>query len=216
MNASGIISTNASSASLADLGSARARIELTDSSEVYDVPKSPRTAWLAQSRYCVTAGRSRPRSVVERVDRVLRGEAAEHVAPDVARQHLAEREHDHAQQPERDERERETAGEELQHRGGDSLTEAWSPTDREEAPTAAAQGAAAVGPFIVRSLRRATSCSGTLAELVDEVALDLRAARVQRVVEVGEDHRRLVEQQQLDLLRVLPLIGERDGARRTT
>ena len=44
--------TNANSASLTEFGMARARIELTDSFDVYDVPKSPRTAWLAQSRYC--------------------------------------------------------------------------------------------------------------------------------------------------------------------
>ena len=160
MNASGIISTNAKSASLADLGRARARIELTDSPEVYDLPKSPRTAWLAQSRYCVVGRAVEAALLVERVDRLLRGEAAEHVAPDVARQHLPEREHDHAQKDERHERERETAGQEHQHRGGDSLTERWSSGRSEETPTAAAQCAAAVGPSSCESLRRATSCSG--------------------------------------------------------
>ena len=47
----------------------------------------------------------------------LARERAEHVAADVARQHLRGREHDHAQQEERDQREREP----LEQEPGDRL-----------------------------------------------------------------------------------------------
>ena len=42
--------------------------------------------------------------VIERVDRPLVGERAEHGAPDIARQQLAAGEHDDAEQPQRDQR----------------------------------------------------------------------------------------------------------------
>ena len=71
-----------------------------------------------------------------------------------------QREHDDARRQERHERERETAGQEDQHRVGDCLIERVSPAVRGETPTAAAQMRGGRRAFIARRRSgRATSCS---------------------------------------------------------
>ena len=205
---------NAKSASSADLGRARLRMSSTGSPEEYDVPKSPRSAWLAQSRYCTTAGLVEAVLLVERVDRVLRGEAAQHVAPHVARQDLPEREDEHAQEDERDDVRGRDGERGTSASGGRFFHRIRIRSGRVGPENADGRHAAAWRPSVLpHAGRSGERCLAQvdLSELIGVVALDLRAAGIDRVVEVGEDDRRLIEQQQLDLLRDLALIGERSA-----
>ena len=104
---SGTTSTNATAASLSELASDGPRRSETGTWYWNDVPRSPRRKWLIQSQYWTTSGRSSASALLIRVDVLLAREVAEHVAPDVARQQLRGREHDHAQEPQRDQGERE-------------------------------------------------------------------------------------------------------------
>ena len=76
---------------------------------------SPRTKWLIQVQYWVRTGRSVPSWCVERMDCVRRGERAEDCPSGIAGQHLRDEEHDHAQDPQRDQRQADSLEDEDRH-----------------------------------------------------------------------------------------------------
>ena len=108
---SGTTITNAKIASFSERPSALVRIGPIGAWYWYDVPGKLRdpVPVLGQDRLVDAE------LVVERVDRARRRQRPEDRAPGIAREDLAEDEHDHAQEPQRDQREAETLEDEPDH-----------------------------------------------------------------------------------------------------